>query len=345
MKLKMFSIKSELFENESYVTMLYPFWGIRPEPLGDKDEGRFDEYSRIGENYFSLVTALPESDIAVLPYEWKSEKQWKSKYKIYVEDANRIAEEARMYGKPLIIFFNNDSEEVVPVKNSIIFRTSFTRSKRRKNEFAFPGWSVDFLSRYRGGNLSIRKKPEVPTVGYCGYVDYVQKNIKNLVLYKIRTLRWYSQNIGVSIRGAAVRSLLQDSRINTNFIYREKFGGLMGNEARNEYVNNIFDSDYLLVARGAGNFSYRFYEVLSSGRIPIFIDTDCVLPFDHIIDWKKYCIWVDSKDLMMIGEKVLKFHDNISGKDYEELQCSVRNLYERWICPVGFYNNLWRCLI
>jgi len=345
MKLKIYPGKSNLVESGKHVVMLYPFYGLINDPIGDKDEGRFDAYAKSGVKYFSLTSCLQESDVVVLPYEWKSEKQWKSKYKIYVEDANRIAEEARRYGKRLIIFFNNDSEEVVPVKNSIIFRTSFTRSKRRKNEFAIPGWSVDFLSRYRGGDLSIRKKSEVPTVGYCGYVDYVQKNIKNIVLYKIRTIRWYSQNIGVSIRGTAVRTLLQDGRINTNFIYREKFGGLMGNEARDEYVNNIFDSDYLLVARGAGNFSYRFYEILSCGRIPIFIDTDCVLPFDHIIDWKKYCVWIDSKDLMMIGDKVLKFHDNISGKDYEELQCSVRTLYERWICPVGFYDNLWRCLM
>jgi hypothetical protein len=70
-----------------------------------------------------------------------------------------------------------------------------------------------------------------------------------------------------------------------------------------------------------------------------------VLPFDHIIDWKKYCVWVDLKDIERIGDKVVEFHNNISDMDFIELQRLIRILYEKWICPVGFYSNLWRCLL
>jgi hypothetical protein len=345
MKLRIFSDRSLLGEQERYVTMLYPFWGLIPEPRGDKDEGRFDEYSRIGKYFFTLVSSLAESDVVVLPYEWKSKSQWKSKYKKYVEEANELATEAGTFEKRLIIFFNNDSDEDVPVDNSIVFRTSFNRSERKKNEFAVPGWSVDFLSRYLGGAVKIRGKSITPTVGYCGYIDnsFILRN--NIFMRAVKKLSWYRPNTGASLRGTAIRAFLREKRIKTNFVFREGFGGLLGSEIRSEYVKNIVDSDYLLVTRGGGNFSYRFYEVLSCGRIPVFIDTDCVLPFDHIIDWKKYCVWVDSKDIGVIGDKVLEFHNNISEKDFEELQCSVRNLYEKWLCPVGFYGNLWRCLI
>ena len=208
MKQRIFSDRSLLRGEERYVTMLYPFWGPIQEPRGDKDEGRFDGYSNYGKNFFTFVSSLPESDVVVLPYEWKSKKQWKSQYEKYIEEANELAKEAKIFNKRLIIFFNNDSDEDVPVDNSIIFRTSFNRSERKINEFAVPGWSVDFLSRYLGGTLKIRKKSIFPTVGYCGYIDnrFILKN--NLFMQAVKKLSWYRPNIGASLRGTAIRALL-----------------------------------------------------------------------------------------------------------------------------------------
>lgn len=65
-------------------------------------------------------------------------------------------------------------------------------------------------------------------------------------------------------------------------------------------------SDYVLCARG-GDFSYRLYETLSYGRIPVFVDTDCVLPYDSEIKWKDYCVWVDEKEVNRIGERSRSF--------------------------------------
>lgn len=171
MKLKIFSDKSLLHEQDRYVTLLYPFWGLIPEPQGDKDTGRFDDYYRLGERLFSMVSSLSDADVAILPFEWKT------KSNIHVELTYKLAKEADNFGKRLIIFFNNDSDENIPIKNSIIFRTSFYRSKRKLNEFAIPGWSVDFLPRYLGNKLQIRKKNSSPIVGYCGYVDYEYRNL------------------------------------------------------------------------------------------------------------------------------------------------------------------------
>jgi hypothetical protein len=84
---------------------------------------------------------------------------------------------------------------------------------------------------------------------------------------------------------------------------------------------------------------------MSCGRIPVFIDTDCVLPFDHIIDWKKYCMWIDIKDLDALGDSIVVFHKKLHKEEFEELQISIRRLYEEWISPNGFYRNLWRCVL
>lgn len=338
MKLKIFAVPGSLFERDRYAVLLYPFWGLIPESKGDKDAGRFDDYSRSGRDFFDLVSSIDEADAVLLPFEWKSNSP------VHAEIAFKLAEEAENKGKKVIIFFNSDSDEDIPIENSIIFRTSFYRSKRKPNEFALPGWSVDFLKHYSHGKLRIRKKGPVPIVGYCGYVDYVHTNLRSMLLHGVRLLSPKKPKPAAYLRGGAVRTLLRDKKIKMNFIYRTRFSGRCGLDARLEYATNILDSDYALVARGGGNFSYRLYEVLSCGRIPVFIDTDCVLPFDGIIDWKKYCLWMDEKEVDSIADKIVQFHEKISEREFEELQVHIRELYEEWISPTGFHKNLWRCI-
>lgn len=338
MKLKIFSDKSYLFGDERYVVLLYPFWGLISETQGSKDVGRFDDYSRAGLDYFAMTSSIADANAVVLPFEWRPDSSR------HIKLALELANDARNQGIPLIVFFNNDSDEDIPIENSVIFRTSFYRSSRKPNEFAFPAWSVDFLHRYMGGTLQVRKRVTVPVVGYCGYVDYEYENPESVLRQAARLLTGRKMHIGGRLRGKAVRTLQHERRIQMNFIYRTFFGGLRDESVRSEYVRNIVESDYALVMRGAGNFSYRLYEVLSCGRIPVFVDTDCVLPFDNFIDWKKYCIWVGADDIENIADRIMEFHESISDNDFKDLQISVRRLYEEWISPTGFHHNLWRCL-
>jgi len=337
-KLKIYVSRRDLLPHDRYVSMLYPYWGLVPESPGYMDAGRFDEYAKLGGVLFTLVDSLAEADAALLPFEWKPASPE------HIGIARRLAQEAAHYGKRVIIFFNNDSSEEIPIDNAVIFRTSFYRSTRRSNEFAVPGWSVDFMMRYLDGNLPVRQKTDTPVIGYCGYVDYDYRSPATMLMHGLRLAMGKKLKIGAPIRGNAVRVLRCDRRIRTNFVCRIGFRGTGGEAVRRKYVCNIVESDYALVTRGTGNFSYRLYELMCCGRIPVFIDTDCVLPFDHIIDWKKYCVWVDSKKLDSLGDSIVEFNNKLTCDEFEDLQISIRRLYEEWISPVGFYRNLWRCI-
>ena len=92
--------------------------------------------------------------------------------------------------------------------------------------------------------------------------------------------------------------------------------------------------------RGGGNYSLRLYETLCLGRIPLFINTDCVLPFENNIDWKELCLWVDENDLDRIGEIVLDFHSSISKKslrisNYMQEKCG-KNIYLRKVLQTDY---------
>jgi len=115
--------------------------------------------------------------------------------------------------------------------------------------------------------------------------------------------------------------------------------------ARAEFVENLRRSDYVLCARGGGNFSYRLYEALSAGRIPLFVDTDCVLPFEDEIDWRSLCVWVDERDVATVAEAVAARHRELGADGFEQAQRECRRVWEEYLSPEGFYGRFARPIL
>ncbi len=158
--------------------------------------------------------------------------------------------------------------------------------------------------------------------------------------------------VGRSIRTQALRTLSQSAEVDTNFIIRDRFwAGAVSpdghadpdklRKVRLEYLQNMINTDYNLCTRGAGNASFRLYETLCCGRIPVFVDTDAILPYDFTVDWKKYCVWVDQNEIPYIAEKVAEFHNKLSPQDFIDLQHECRNLWEEWLSPEGFFAHFY----
>jgi hypothetical protein len=318
--------------------MFFPFWGKNPEDPDDPNTGRFDRYTEIGADLFRLAP-LEEAAAAVVPFDWSSAVEPE-----LIEAANEFAARTRAAGKPVLVFFVSDADEPVPVEDAIVLRTSMYRSQRRPREFAQPAWSEDFLERYFGGQLPLRRRGK-PVVGFCGLAPRVQR----------RLLRFREHaHPAADVRARALQVLRDAKGIDANFVIRSHFlGGAIVNgrvdpavmqRVRREYVDNMSGSDYVVCARGAGNFSYRLYETLSLGRIPVFVDTDCVLPFDFELDWREYCVWVDEGEVERAGEIVSEFHERLSDDDFVEFQRECRRLWEERIAPEGFFAHLDRYL-
>lgn len=336
--------------------MLYPFWGKNPEDPTAPDSGRFDRYTEIGRSFFEM-TSLEEADFAVMPAPWERVMHDEAARDL----AGRFAEEARQGNKHVVLFFVSDSDQDMPLENAVVFRTSLYHSKKKPNEFATPVWSEDF-EKYLGGRLLIRQKHVKPIVGFCGLTAPLKVPFKRKLKHMLRwgvkltglgKIRLAPPKSGFVIRAEALHALSKSPLIETNFIIRNHFlgGALLPNgrvdlalfeKIRQEFVQNMVESDYILCVRGGGNYSYRLYETLCCGRIPVFIDTDCVLPYDFDVNWKKYCVWVEESELSLIAEKVAEFHSNLSPQDFVDLQYGCRRLWEQWLSPEGFFANFYR---
>lgn len=343
----MFSIYSDrsfLASPSTYHAAIFaPFWGAELHPAGTPDEGRFDRYAEVGRSFLRLTT-LSDCDVGVFPQNWETAGERA------VELSERFAALCREAEKPMVVFHGADALDPLPV-DAVVFRTSLLRSRRHPSEFALPAWSEDFVERYLDGQLRPRRKGRHPIVGFCGNTSAerprstLRRRISRLSRGRAGLL---SSLAGDHPRTRALRAVASDRRLQPNFVVRQGFwAGALGDpssmfKARDEYVQNMLESDYVLCARGVGNFSYRLYEALCLGRIPIFVDTDCVLPLDFDIDWHDYCVWVDEHDIERIGDRVLEFHESLDDGEFEARQRACRHLWETRISPQGFFASFHR---
>jgi Exostosin family len=357
-KLKLFSDRSVVPPDLPHKHMLYPFWGLSEIAEAAGNRQRFERYREVGTSLFEL-TALEESDVAVLPFDWEF-TTWSA---ATLDLALAFATRAQEADKPMVIFYESDVLMEVPVENSLVFGASMYRSRRTPRDFALPGWTEDLLTKYRGGKLDVRRKRPRPTVGFCGYAPplgmplgkaKIKENVR-WILNRTGTIRYMRVRAlpGSYARVQALRRIQRSPHVDTNFVVRPFIMGTSITNpiapeivlpTRHEFLQNLVESDYVLCVRGWGNYSHRLYETLACGRIPLFIDTDCVLPFDFAIDWKRFCVWVDQTDLRSVADRVAEFHASISGEEFEELQVACRRLWEEWLSPEAFFANFYRHL-
>ena len=106
-----------------------------------------------------------------------------------------------------------------------------------------------------------------------------------------------------------------------------------------EFDDNLRSATYALCVRGTGNFSARFCEALSFGRVPLFVDTDCLLPFDEEIDWRAHTVWIDQTEVADIGPRLMEVHAGVLADPARSPQAQ-RDLWSGWLTQDGYFRHL-----
>lgn len=313
----------EWLEPAEYVHLLWPVWG--PSHWHDRYRDLFTDFLTDGRGLFTLTDDPAAADFFLPPCGWQDGGS---------PQARRMADLAARHGRPMVVFYNSDFEQSIPIDDALIFRTSITAANARPNELAWPAWTCDVLQTYGTGCVEPRAKTSRPTVGYCGYIDY-----RNVVERMQRTLRGQIAPWS-KLRGEAVRTLQAAPDIDTRFVLRRRFGGSAGVLEREEYARNMLACDYALVARGRGNFSFRLYEAMSVGAIPVFVDTDCRLPFDDVIPYRELFVWIPVEDVHCIEDHILAFHLRHDTESLIMHRQRIRTTFDQYLAPLAFHRRL-----
>ncbi len=299
---------------------------------------------------YNLVFNPEDADFCILPYSWN-----------YYYDNNKIndvvafIEECKRAQKEIVTVNLGDFGVKALVDDVIVFRQSGYQSKRLQKQFALSVFFTDPLKVFFEDRFEVREKKQKPLVGFCGQGEMSRVKYGAMFLITLYRNSMYYMGRSISepqalypstLRRNIVLQNLSDSKIvDADFIIRTKYrGGARtkeeGLKTTMEFYNNIRNTDYTVAIRGGGNFSVRIYETLANGRIPLFINTDCVLPFDNQVNWKEHLVWVEESDVKYVDELLSDFHNEIHPDDFKQMQINNRKLWEEYLSFEGFYCHL-----
>ncbi len=180
------------------------------------------------------------------------------------------------------------------------------------------------------------KKPAL-RVGFMGRV-YTNSKIANLISklpsglkQKMLEGKYLQHPYGLAIlneAGLSLTSLNLFSRLETikllaalhvnyqtvelEIVEKDGFSG--ADQELTEYENHLDRNTYILCPRGSENYSFRIYEAVNRGRVPVIIDTDMVLPGE--IDWESVSLRVPYRSLSSIYDIIVRDFESRSTDEF-----------------------------
>jgi hypothetical protein len=277
---------------------------VKSETFWSHESSSKEEYISFFKEKSSILEAsdLENCDYIFLPYKWKNDPNFCQ---------SKIYEVAIENDKKIISFFNDDydGDLILPEKNFFLFRTSTYKNAIKKNEIIMPAFCEIF--DYHPPSQSAVKNS---TISFCG-------------------------NVFERFRIIALQEFEKANNLSLNFLYRKGFWApeiFDKSIARKQFIDNMRDGLFGLCMRGNGNFSYRLYETMALGRIPIIINSNLKLPLEKSINWQNSSIIVETqeiKDLNKIIENFLSMHDA------ENVCLQNKKMYDEYFSPHGFIKN------
>ena len=263
-----------------------------------------------------FCNSIEESDVYVIPFcgihdnpgfhieKWKDEISYAVKL-----------------GKKVVYFIGSDSNGVVNVseKYGLIFRTSGFLSESKSNVYGCPTVNIDI------------GKPETYktelSISFTGCFHTSDKG------------QYSGSGKYDGVRRKILSNLLKTHPDKCKFNLRTNWGA-KSRKDRIEFLKNMNDNLYSLCVRGGGNYSFRFGESLMMGRIPILIDTDCILPFENEIPYDTNCVRIKPENFDRIFDVVQEYHDAHTEEELIDIQKQNRIIWEEYFIPKNTYKRI-----
>ena len=307
--IKIYTLKNKVTFSSEQIILFgllnnYNSLKIESHNVNFKNESRYENVIETCKRLFTYTDDIKNCDIIVFPYKFRGTND--NNFKILYNLSKQL-------NKLLYLFFNDDYDKpLLPYSEYIkIYRTSMNNSTKLDNEFSLPAFSPDYFDN------NYLQKPKL-SIGYCGHKIHGRDTYLDLFL---------------------------NSDLKTDFILRKGFWapGIDKLQARREYIENLDNNLFTFCYRGAGNFSYRFYDVMMMGRIPILIRTDSVYPFEDKYDLKSIGIVLEENDIKNNSLdliKIIKEYYEENKDNLENIQKENREIWKRYYSPCGFLENV-----
>ena len=263
-----------------------------------------------------------------------------------------IAQVAREHSKRVIIFVIGDTNEHVffPAGVSVIvIRSSQYRDRLLPYEVIMPAYAHDLrkISTLYAGMEQQHATQEAAKaiVSFCGWAQ--ASGIKTKISSLVKDVLWSTLGLfikhlaarrpGIVLRKIGIDVLKKSSEVIAKIIMRPTYTGsiktLQGEPRalRAEYIANMDSCTYAFAPKGDGNFSVRFFEALSLGKIPVVLDTQIVFPFENVIQYDDFVIKVSLENIDRIDTEIAEWHRIKGVSGVRDAQIKARAAFDQYL--------------
>ena len=100
----------------------------------------------------------------------------------------------------------------------------------------------------------------------------------------------------------------------------------VGDANLKQFIDVTKNSVYALASRGYGLSSFRLYEILQLGAIPVYVSDKHWLPFQKYLDWNKFCVIIKESQINSLEQILL----NISPQIRNEMLIEGRRVWNEY---------------
>jgi hypothetical protein len=266
-----------------------------------RNDHRWKDY-QFDPNLINIVESPEDADFFIFPYLLEE----------FIETWGIF--ETNQFINSLPYFKNNESKHVFMTyhdnnmpfyNNAVFFRTSINKFMKDINAFAIPYAVEDFAEFVHIDSSQIKYH-----TCFAGFVGSSE------------------------IRVPLVESIKKKSHLSSYLNPIDRFYGFLDadimSETREIFIDSMAHSWTALCPKGKGENTYRFFEAMSMGRIPILISDNCLLPYEDEIDYASFMLRLSENDISNAGSIIL---DWVSGQTAETLiaKCNKsRHIWENY---------------
>lgn len=102
------------------------------------------------------------------------------------------------------------------------------------------------------------------------------------------------------------------------------------------FIDITCSSKFALAPRGYGKQSFRLYEILQLGTVPVYVSDVHYIPWSDELDWNDFCVPVNEDEIDQIDD-ILK---SINDVEYNRLLENGKKVYEEYFTLEGMFKNI-----
>jgi len=187
-----------------------------------------------------------------------------------------------------------------------------------------PPDTVFFVS---GGNKNFTKKVALPSIcSKIPIINYVENNHRPL-------LASFVGSNTHPVRQEMFRACYNHPKIK---IQIKQWNPVVSSDDFNLFANLAYQSKFTLSPRGYGRSSFRMYEAMQLGSIPVYIFDEPYLPWEDELNYSEFCVLIDKPKI----PDIVSILESYSEEDLIKMREKMKQVWESHFSLEGMFQQV-----